>query len=875
IFDDTYALETDEDPTLRLTGWNSSYTGEPIPQEEMREWVDRTVERILALEPERVLELGCGTGLLLFRVAPHTRAYHGTDFSGVALEHIRRHLGGLPQVTLAEREADDLGEYAGAGFDVVVVNSVAQYFPGVDYLLRVLEGAAAALREGGRIFVGDVRSLPLLGAFHASVELARAPEELEVERLRVRVGRGMAEEQELVVEAGLFEAVRARVPRVGRVEVQVKRGAADNEVSRFRYDVVLHLDVEAAAAAEPEVREWDGEELDALRALAEAAPGGLLVRGVPDGRVREHVRVAELISRAAAATAGGVRALAAEHASGMEPEALFALGEELGRAVEVRPGAAGVLDVLFHPAGGLARFPAEAGEERPWEAYANDPQWGRRVHALVPALRAGVRERLPEYMLPSAFVVLESFPVTPNGKVDRQALPAPDVAVSEGAYQAPRTPSEERMAAIWAEVLGVERVGVEDNFFDLGGHSLLATQVASRVREAFGVELPLRAVFEAPTVAELTRRALADAAESVSAPELRALERVSRVGPVSFAQQRLWFIDRLEPGSTAYNVPLALRLRGALDPRVLELTLTEVVRRHEALRTTFDEVDGEPVQAVHPAGPVPLPAADLSGLPPEAREAEARRIVGDEAARPFDLRRGPLFYTRLLRLGAEDHVAMMAMHHIVSDGWSMGVLFREVAALYEAFARGEPSPLPEPEVQYADFAVWQRGWLTGEVLERQLAWWRERLAGAPAVLEVPTDHPRRAAPGDRGASVSRTLPHEAAERLRSLARGEGASLFMVLLAGLDVLLARWSGEEDVVVGSPVAGRGRSEVEELIGFFVNTLVLRTDLAGDPSFRELVGRVREVTLGAYEHQEVPFERLVAELSPERSLSHSPLF
>ncbi|HEX2093128.1 MAG TPA: amino acid adenylation domain-containing protein, partial [Longimicrobiaceae bacterium] len=467
VFDQAYGEGAAEaDPMLNLKGWNSSYTGEPIPRGEMREWVERTVERILALRPERVLEVGCGTGLLLFRVAPHVQAYHGTDFSGVALEHVQRHLGGLPQVTLSERKADDLEEFAGAGFDTVVLNSVVQYFPGAEYLLRVLEGAVAALRPGGRIFVGDVRSLPLLGAFHASVELARAPEELPAERLRERVRRAMAEEQELVVDPALFEAMQARIPRLGQVEVQAKRGRYDNEVSRFRYDVVLHLDA-TPAAVEPLVCDWSGEDAAALQTLVREAATGLLLRGVPDARVGAYVRALELISTAGSGeTAGAVRELAAaEPIGGIVPETLFALADETGRAVEVRPGAAGVLEVLFHPVGGVCRFPVEEGEERPWESYANDPQWGRRIRALVPALRSAARAKLPEYMVPAAFVVLEALPVTPNGKVDRAALPAPDTAGSrEGDYVAPRTAAEERMAGIWAEVLGLERVGVEENF---------------------------------------------------------------------------------------------------------------------------------------------------------------------------------------------------------------------------------------------------------------------------------------------------------------------------------------------------------------------------------------------------------------------------
>jgi amino acid adenylation domain-containing protein len=495
--------------------------------------------------------------------------------------------------------------------------------------------------------------------------------------------------------------------------------------------------------------------------------------------------------------------------------------------------------------------------------------------AEADALRAHAGRTLPEYMVPSAFVPLDALPLTPNGKLDRKALPAPDLASAEEAYVAPRTPTEEVLAGIWAEVLRVERVGVEDSFFELGGHSLLATRVVSRVRELFGVELPLRALFEGPTVAEVAGRV-----EQIRRAELPVLPPVVPTGrtgalPLSFAQERLWFLDRLEPGSATYNIPAALRLTGVLDERALERSLGEIVRRHQALRTVFAEVDGSPVQVVAPFGGFALPVEDLSGLGEADREAAVRRRAGEEASRPFDLVTGPLFRAALLRLGAEDHVLLLSMHHIVSDGWSLGVLFRELSSLYAAYREGGESPLPELPVQYADYAVWQREQLAGEVLDRQLAYWKERLAGAPELLELPTDHPRPAVQTYRGASVPAELSPELLDRLQRLGRSEGATLYMTLLGAFQVLLSKYAGSEDVVVGSPIAGRTRREVEELIGFFVNTLVLRTDLSGDPSFREVLRRVREATLGAYAHQELPFEKLVVELQPERSLSHSPLF
>jgi len=489
------------------------------------------------------------------------------------------------------------------------------------------------------------------------------------------------------------------------------------------------------------------------------------------------------------------------------------------------------------------------------------------------ALTAWLRERLPQYMLPSAFVVLEALPLTPNGKVDRKALPAPAQSRDEG-FVAPSDPVEELLAGVWAEVLGRERVGVHDDFFALGGHSLLATQVMSRLRSVLGVELPLRRLFESPTVAELARAvrsALRPGGGEVS------LERAVRAGdpPLSFAQQRLWLIDQLDPGSAAYNMPLALRLTGEIDPGLLRRVFTEIVRRHEALRTTFAVQAGAPVQVIAAEMRLELPLLDLTVLPEAEREAQAWACLREDARQPFDLRTGPLLRLLLLRLAGSEHVLLLNMHHIVSDGWSMGVLLREVAALYPAFAEGRPSPLPELPLQYADFAVWQREWLRGAVLEEQLDYWKRRLAGAPRVLELPTDRPRPAVQTFRGVSRPAALPRPLSERVQELCRREGATPFMALLAAWAVLLGRHAGQRDVLLGTPIAGRNRREIEDLIGFFVNTLVLRVELDAGTTFAALVRKVRETALDAFAHQDVPFERLVEELVPERDLAVPPLF
>ena len=493
-------------------------------------------------------------------------------------------------------------------------------------------------------------------------------------------------------------------------------------------------------------------------------------------------------------------------------------------------------------------------------------------------LRSYLKERLPEYMVPSAFVMLEQWPLNPNGKVDRKALPAPEQQRPEldHSFVAPRTHTEERLAGIWCEVLRIRRIGIDDNFFELGGHSLLATQIISRIREVFEVEVPLRSLFEAPTVAGLAQRieTARQQQPAVQAPSLVPVPRDEDL-PLSYSQERLWFMDQLEPGTAAYNMPFAARLHGELNLAALERSLNEIMRRHESLRTTFTKIDGRPVQVINEPQWLTLPVTDLRQFPGGERETEARRLAGEESLRPFDLSRGPLLRARLLTLDDDEHVLLLNMHHIVSDGWSMDIFFRELTALYSAFRAGQPSRLAELPIQYADYAVWQRTWLQGDVLEEQLAYWKKQLAGAPSLLELPIDRPRPAVQSYQGKRLHLELSAEVTARLKDLSRREGVTLFMTLLAAFQCLLSRYSGQTDIVVGTDIANRNRAQTEGLIGFFVNQLVLRTDLSGDPTFLEVLQRVYETALGAFAHQDLPFEKLVEELQPERTLSHNPLF
>ena len=571
LYNQTYNQPAaDSDPTFNIVGWNSSYTNQPIPALQIREWVNNQAAQILALQPSRVLEIGCGTGLLLFRIAPHCTKYWGTDFSQVSLDYIRQqtpNLASLHQVTLHQKMATDFEGIEAEAFDAVILNSVVQYFPSIDYLWRVVEGAVKAIAPGGFIFIGDVRSLPLLNAFHASVQLYQAEPSLTREQLQQQVQRQMFQETELVIDPTFFNALKQHFPQISHVQIQLMRGCHHNELTQFRYNAILHIGAETAPSnlpyqgglQNPSFQEgqggarwldWCKDNLTVStvrQLLVENQLEMLGITNVPNARVMAAVKTAQWLSGAEEyKTVSQMReALQKCQDLGVDPEDWYALAQELHCSVDVSwsdSNTEGRYDVMFarcrdgkqgkrnsHP---ITSSPLVQPEERlrPWHSYANNPLLFVAARKLVPQLQAYLAEKLPEYMVPSAFVVLESLPVTPNGKVDRRALPAPVKPELAGNDITPRTAVEEVLVKIFAEVLGLNRVGVRDNFFELGGHSLLATQLVSRVRDAFGVELPLRSVFEAPAIAELSKvvESLKDSNAKSQAPALVPVSRESR-----------------------------------------------------------------------------------------------------------------------------------------------------------------------------------------------------------------------------------------------------------------------------------------------------------------------------------------------------------
>ena len=945
-------LLLDDDPFLNVIGWDSNYTNEALPKEQMYEYIEDTVARAMALRPSRVLEIGCGTGMIAFQLLQHVESYWGTDISEVAIAGIQRVQGdsGLqvrsPKLAAAVFEARAADHFAGweAGqFDLALLPSVVQYFPSIDYLREVLTGLAQILDDGGAIYVGDVRSLHLLEAFHASVQLYKADEGVTASALKQRVWQQLQQEQEMAIDPAFFEALAADVPEISAVEILPKRGWHQNEMTRFRYDVVLkvkrvketgergHLVGAARLGTDPTLLSeattnqpvrpegvttdknnhqwgadgnslvWDVAALEIEEIEARMQRGeSFALQGVANERVAMEMSLLRWLETAGPqetkayfmAQWAGNRRLA------LEPEALYALGEKYGCDVDIRVALGrvdGAFDVAFASRkgkrekekgkSGVYGFNDNTGEReldsslvarhssfiKPWWQYANNPLREKLARRWVPQWREFAKGRLPGHMVPNQFVLLDQLPLTPMGKVDRAGLPTPDPErrASTSGYLPPTNDVEAAVCQIWQDVLGLPQVGIQDNFFDLGGHSLKATQVISRVTKDLQITIPLRELFNFPTVAAFAAQ-IGTGVKGDFSPIPRQADQASY--RLSNAQHRLWVLAQMDGGSAAYNMPGALLWEGLLDKVALQTALDQLVARHEVLRTRFELMDGEPRQIIEPDLRI-----EIVWEPGSGRESGWANALADaDAVRPFNLATGPLLRLTMCELAVDRHVMLLNMHHIVSDAWSEGVLMREFTRLYEGARTGVAIALPELAIQYRDYAAWQHEYLVGDAGEADGAFWRKQLAGEIPALDFPSDLPRPAVKTYNGKSYRLVLDRGQTAGLQTLSREQDATLFMTLTALTQALLYRYTNQDDILLGTPVHGRNHPDLEDQVGFYINTVVLRqSDIEGDRPFVRFLEDVKGTVTAAFDHQDYPFDRLVQELNLQRDVSRNPVF
>jgi amino acid adenylation domain-containing protein/non-ribosomal peptide synthase protein (TIGR01720 family) len=838
------------EPRFNIAGWNSSYTGLPLPAEEMREQVERTAERIQRLQPSRVLEVGCGTGLLLFRLAPQCAAYTGTDFSAAALEYVSRQLAEspLPQVTLLQQTADDFSNLPPESFDVVVLNSIVQYFPSVDYLVRVLEGACRAVVPGGSIFLGDLRNFALLHALHTSLELYRTPDSLSTVELKERVRKGVTQEQELTVDPAFFNALQHRLPQISQVEIQLKRGRYLNELTRFRYDVVLRVAENAEPESTPASVEWQG--IAALRDVLKTTEDNVvIVDNVPDARVAQYVTAAGLLaSPDIPRTAGEFRGILP--GGGTDPEDLWALSEEspfeVGMGWSASEAGHARLRVVCRRRSArssrdlLPFLTVDAPAGQPLSAFGNEPVQRDAGQRLVPLFRAFLQERLPEYMIPSSFVLMDALPLTPNGKLDLNSLPAPDSVRPDlkDLYVEPATPVELLLSRIWAQVLGLARVGVRDNFFELGGDSILSIQVVARARQA-GLELTPKKFFQHQTIAELAAVVATTPAASAGQGQV--------TGPAPLTPVQRWFFEQNLSEPHHFNQAVLLETPSGLDEGILRRVLEYLISHHDALRLRFTAHGAEWRQSFAAAErELPFSRHDLSHLPEAAQPAAIEQIAAASQA-SLHLTTGPLLKVDFFDRGpAKTGRLFLVVHHLAVDGVSWRVLMEDLWTACAQVSRGEEIQLPAKTTSFQEWAERLSERAQSSEVREELPHWLA--AGGTQSAKLPADFSSSSnvVESARTVSVSLTL-EETNFLLHEVPKAYQTQMNDVLLTALVEALSEWTGANTLLLDLEGHGREASseelDVSRTVGWFTSIFPVRLSLDSGMTPGEALKSIKE--------------------------------
>ncbi|MBW4575238.1 MAG: amino acid adenylation domain-containing protein [Aphanothece sp. CMT-3BRIN-NPC111] len=823
VYDNDFLNESlvDKDPTFNIGGWNNSYTGQLIPESEMREWLNNTVERILSLNPSSVLEIGCGTGLILFQIAPHCKHYCGTDFSQTALRDTQKVLAmpgyQLPQVTLCSQMADDFGKIKPETFDVVIINSVIQYFPSINYLLRVLEGAVETVSSGGYIFVGDVRSLPLLEAFHTSVQLYQAPDSLPIDQLQQRVQKRIAQEQELVIDPTFFTALKQHLPKITDVQIQPKRGLYDNELTKFRYDVILHIGEDNAI--KPKIESWlDWQQQNLTlssvhQLLEETQPEILGIRHIPNSRLAAEVKTLELLtSDSKPEMVGELREALRnipDEEIGVNPQDFWDLCSKIftSYSVDISWSSAerdGSYDVVFQrPITQASRQDVGAAPvNKPWHLYANNPLQEQLASDLVPHLRDYLQEKLPEYMVPSAFVMLDALPLTPNGKVDRRALPAPDRVRPElkEAFVAPLTTVEKQLTEIWLKVLGIEQVGIHDNFFELGGDSILTIQIISKANQA-GLQISPKQLFQHQTIAELA--AVIGTAQAMQA------EQEAVTGEVFLTPIQQWFFEQNLVDLHHWNQAVLLEVRQKLDTVLLEQVVRHLLVHHDALRLRFVPAASSWQQFnAEPNAVVPFTRLDLSTLSPDEQIA-AMETAATEIQASLNLEKGSIIRVALFDLGKDKPSRLLiAIHHLAVDGVSWRILLEDFEIAYQQLSRGESIQLPAKTTSFKQWAERLTKYAQSAELQQELDYWLAE--SRKLVSRLPLDYSEGANTVATSRTVSVKLSIEETQALlQEVPKTYRTQINDVLLTALVQAFAQWT--DTLLID--LEGHGREEIFE--------------------------------------------------------------
>ena len=868
------------DEEFNIIGWNDSFTGGAIPAQQMAEWVHEIVDRILYSNPQNILEIGCGTGLLYYQLAGKINKYIGTDFSRSSINQINQRISkGLRNygsTQLYVSAAHEIKVNNDEDVDTVILNSVVQYFPGEEYMDDVIRNSIGILNGKGRIIIGDVRDNRLLGLFKGRLQLNKMQQSVNVKEFNWAVDLNILKEEELCLSPEYFYRLQSVYPQVTHVDIQWKKASYINELSLYRYTVVIYVGMEDTVM-KPAWQSLSGQtEKEIVTTQIQNGVSTIALKDVINPRLWKERQLAKAMKDKMQHTVSDLlSAVEKEDKENIATRELLELAVEKGYQyrffVDQDPFKINIL-LELEP---IKNFVEQLYIDKTGNGVGtltNIPLFTDISMLLQKDIRVFLKQRLPEYMVPSEMIALAKLPLNSNGKIDRKFLSQrEDIAViNKLNYQPPGTDLEAKLAIIWQDLLRIERVGILDNFFELGGHSLLVMRLISAVRKELGIELAIKDLFTYSSISKLAQYLESFQSTALMLPPVEAIKRPEYI-PLSFSQERLWFIDSLE-GSTPFHLPAVLQFKGRLNKEALAYALQTIVDRHEVLRTVFRQEDGRPYQLVKEKHGWQLSISEH--IEYSKNTAALQLYIRELLIAPFDLSNDYTLRAELIITGKEEHVLVATLHHIASDAWSKGIMINEVVELYTAFVEERPVSLPALQIQYADYAIWQRHYLTGELLNHKLNYWKDKL-NAIEPLQLPADFPRPPLQSTKGTTARFVIDKHLSNQLKGLSQQYESTLYMTMLAAFKVLLYRYSGQQDICVGTSIAGRQQQEIESLIGFFVNILALRTTVSPDNSFIALLEKVKQTTLEAYDHQEVPFEKVVDAVVKERDISRSPLF